>query len=74
METEDTVETVETVETVKTIVPIETEETVETKDLKKYDLPTQLKTDNVKARDASASKNLSRTRSNMKSKVWKWVF
>ena len=47
--TEETMEPVETVETVKTV---ETVETDYTEDLKKYDLLT----DNLKARDASASK------------------
>ena len=49
--TEETMEPVGTVETVKTV---ETVETDYTEDLKKYDLLT----DNLKARDASASKNI----------------
>jgi hypothetical protein len=55
-----TVETVETVETVKTDETVETEETVLTEDLKKAltHLLTYSLTDNLKARDASAFKNL----------------
>ena len=51
-----TVETVETVETVVTVETVETAETVLTEDLKKYDSLTDSLTDNLKARDASASK------------------
>ena len=45
-----TLQTVETVETVETVV------TVYTEDLKRYESLTHLITDNMKARDASASK------------------
>ena len=51
-ETKVTEETEETEETEKTV------ETVYTEDLKKYDLLTHLMTDNLKARDASASKKI----------------
>ena len=53
-----TVETVETVETVNTVEPVETVQTVFNEDLKKYELLTHLLCDNLKARDASASKNV----------------
>ena len=49
------VETVETMETVETVEFVETAQTEETEDLKKV---THLLSDNLKARDASASKNL----------------
>ena len=51
-----TVETVETVETVNTVEPVETVQTVFNEDLKKYELLTHLLCDNLKAKDASASK------------------
>ena len=58
METVETVEPVEPVETVETVEPVETVQTVFNEDLKKYELLTYLLTltDNLKARDASASK------------------
>ena len=56
-----TVETVETVETVNTVEPVETVQTVFNEDLKKYELLTHLLCDNLKARDASASKNYEST-------------
>ena len=43
--------------TVETVETVETEETVQTEDLKKYDSLTDSLSDNLKARDASASKN-----------------
>ena len=49
-------ETVETVETVDTVETVETVETVYTEDLKKYESLSYSLTDNLKARDASASK------------------
>ena len=55
VQTVQTVEIVETEETEETVETVETEETVQTEDLKKY----VLLCDNLKARDASASKNLS---------------
>ena len=64
VETVETVKTVLTVQTVQTVEIVETEETVQTvetvqtEDLKKYVLLTDSLTDNLKARDASASKNL----------------
>ena len=54
-ETAETVENVETVETVETVESLEAVGTVETENPKKY----QLISDNLKARDASASKKLS---------------
>ena len=44
-------------ETVEAAETLETAETVYTEDLKKFDSLTHLLTDNLKARDASASKN-----------------
>ena len=44
-------------ETVETVETAEAEETEETENLKKYDSLTYSLTDNLKARDASASKN-----------------
>ena len=64
LETVETVEavkavkTVETVETVGTVETAEAAETVYTEDLKKYDSLTYSLTDNLKARDASASKKI----------------
>ena len=62
VETVETVVTVESVETVETAETAETEETEETKlteNRKKKQLLTHLLTDNLKARDASASKKRS---------------
>ena len=65
METVETVETVENVETEETVEAVQTVETAEvaktvyTEDLKKYELLTYSVCDNLKARDASASKNRS---------------
>ena len=50
----ETVETVERMETVETVETVDNVETVETENLKKY----QSLTDNLKARDASASKKI----------------
>ena len=50
------VKLVKTVETVEIVETVETVETVQTEDLKKVSL-TDSVTDNLKARDASASKN-----------------
>ena len=64
-ETQEIVETVESVETVETIETAETAETAEavmTENLKKYDSVTYSLSDNLKARDASASKKISTTR------------
>ena len=63
-EAEETVETEETVEAVQTVETVETAEaakTVYTEDLKKYDSLTHSVSDNLKARDASASKNVKTT-------------
>ena len=76
VEAVDTVETVESVETeeaeetveaVQTVETAEAAKTVYTEDLKKYDslthLITQSVSDNLKARDASASKNYEQVKS-----------
>ena len=60
VEAVETVQNAQTVQTVQTVEAAEAAETVYTEDLKKYDsltyLLTYLLTDNLKARDASASK------------------
>ena len=56
VETEEAEETVEAVQTVETVETAEAAKTVYTEDLKKYDSLTYSLTDNLKARDASASK------------------
>ena len=57
VETEEAEETVEAVQTVETVETAEAAKTVYTEDLKKYHSLTQSVSDNLKARDASASKN-----------------
>ena len=60
VETEEAEETVEAVQTVETVETAEAAKTVYTEDLKKYGLLTLSVTDNLKARDASASKKKSK--------------
>ena len=59
-EAEETVETEETVEAVQTVETVETADAANTEDLKKYELLTYSLSDNLKARDASASKKVSK--------------